>query len=314
MKEVCWLMPLVVSSSVPPLPNVRGRYQTSVSLGKFTWFRVGGEVDVLYKPADIEDLCCFLREKAEPIPYTVIGVGSNVLVRDGGIPGVVIRLSKEFHYMRVLPDHQIDVGAGTLDTTLTQFCLAHGIGGLEFLCGIPGSIGGALRMNAGAYGKEMKDCVVLAHVVDPRGKLHHLTLQELGYGYRSCALPKDWIFVGARLQGIAASQETIAETIRIFLEKREQTQPVRERTGGSTFTNPPGKSAWELIDEAGCRGLRLGKAQLSDKHCNFMINTGAATAQDLEDLGELVRKRVLETTGVTLDWEIERVGTPSPQR
>ncbi|MGL4825117.1 MAG: UDP-N-acetylmuramate dehydrogenase [Alphaproteobacteria bacterium] len=301
-------MPLVISSFLPPLPNVRGRYQASASLGKFTWFRVGGEADVLYKPADIEDLCCFLREKSETIPYTLIGVGSNVLVRDGGIPGVVIRLSKEFHYMRVLPNYQVDVGAGTLDTTLTQFCLVNGIGGLEFLCGIPGSLGGALRMNAGAYGKEMKDCVVAAQVIDPKGKLHHLTPQELGYGYRACALPKDWIFVGARLQGIAASPETIAETVRIFLEKRESTQPVRERTGGSTFTNPPGEQAWKLIDAAGCRGLRVGGAQMSDKHCNFMINTGNATAQDLEDLGELVRKRVLETTGIALYWEIERVG------
>ncbi|MGL5784497.1 MAG: UDP-N-acetylmuramate dehydrogenase [Alphaproteobacteria bacterium] len=303
-------MPLVISSALPPLPDIRGRYQASVSLGKLTWFRVGGEADVLYKPADIEDLCCFLREKSETIPYTLMGVGSNMLVRDGGIPGVVIRLSKGFHYMRILPNCQIDVGAGTLDSTLTQFCLINGIGGLEFLCGIPGSLGGALRMNAGAYGKEMKDCVVAAQVIDPKGKLHHLTPQELGYGYRTCALPKDWIFVGARLQGTASSPEAIAETVRIFLEKRENTQPVRERTGGSTFTNPPGEQAWKLIDVVGCRGLRRGGAQMSDKHCNFMINTGNATAQDLEDLGELVRERVLERTGVTLHWEIERIGKP----
>lgn len=293
------------------LPKLKGRYRFGAPLGKTTWFRVGGEAEVLYKPADIEDLSFFLKARPHGLPYTLLGVGSNVLVRDGGIPGVVIRLSKEFHYMRPVQGDQIDVGAGTLDTTFVQVCAEHGLAGLEFLCGIPGSIGGALRMNAGAYGTEIKDCLVAAHVLDPKGKLHHLTPQDLGYGYRSCALPKDWIFVGARFQARPGDPTTILKTVQDLLTQRETTQPVRERTGGSTFKNPPGHKAWALIDAADCRGLKVGKAQMSPKHCNFMINTGGATATDLETLGETVQKQVLEKQGVALAWEIQRLGKAS---
>lgn len=291
-----------------PLPEIRGRYRPHFPLGSMTWFRVGGEAEVLYKPADIDDLAFFLKERSKELHYTMLGVGSNVLIRDGGLEGVVIRLSKEFHYMRPALNHQIDVGAGTLDTTFVQFCAENGIAGLEFLCGIPGTIGGALRMNAGAYGKEVKDCLVVAHVLDPKGNLHHLTPNDLGYGYRSCDLPKDWIFVGARFQGNPGSSAQILTTVQDFLTQREATQPVRERTGGSTFKNPKGHKAWELIDAVSCRGMCVGQAQMSPKHCNFMINTGKASAKDLESLGETVRERVLAQHGITLEWEIERLG------
>ena len=289
------------------LPTVRGRYLFDVPLAPTTWFRVGGAAHVTFKPADIQDLCFFLETRPTDIPIHIIGVGSNLLVRDGGIEGIVIRLGQGFNNVFV-DETSIDVGAAVLDRNIATLSCEEEIGGLEFLCGIPGTIGGALRMNAGAYDADISQVLVHAHVLDPKGKLHHLTPQDLGLTYRSCALPKDWIFIGARLKGHVGRQEEIQAKISSFLDKRETTQPIKSRTGGSTFANPEGLRAWELIEKADCRGLRRGGAMMSELHCNFMLNTGQATAADLEDLGEEVRQRVLTATGVELRWEIERIG------
>lgn len=291
------------------LPKIRGKYQENVSLSASTWLRVGGAAEVLFRPADLKDLILFLKEKPQDLPITFLGNGSNVLVRDGGIPGVVIRLGKGFHHFTYDPSTaQVDVGAGALDTTFARFCAQVGLGGLEFFCGIPGSIGGALRMNAGAYGKEVKDCLVETLVLDPAGTLHRLTPDKLGYSYRACLLPKDWLFVAARFRGTPLPPEKITQRMDELLAEREKTQPIREKTGGSTFKNPQGYKAWELIDQAGYRGFQRGGAEISSQHCNFMVNKGNATAQELEALGEEVRQKVLEKTGILLSWEIERMG------
>lgn len=291
------------------LPKVRGRYQKNVSLAAHTWLRVGGAAEVLFRPADLQDLILFFKERPKALPVTFLGNGSNVLVRDGGIPGVVIRLGKGFHHFMVDSlTAQADIGAGALDTTVARHCAEAGLGGLEFFCGIPGSIGGALRMNAGAYGTEVKDCLIEARALDPEGNLHHLTPDDLGYAYRTCALPKGWLFVGARFQGTPAPPETIKERMEKLLLEREKTQPIREKTGGSTFKNPEGYQAWALIDQAGYRGFQKGGAEISSKHCNFLVNKENATAQDLESLGEEVQQKVLEKTGISLNWEIERIG------
>lgn len=289
------------------LPAVRGRYLFDVPLAPTTWFRVGGPAQVIFKPADVQDLCFFLERRPMDIPLHVIGVGSNLLVRDEGIPGIVIRLGQGFTNIFV-DQTTIDVGASILDRNVATLSCQEEIGGLEFLCGIPGTIGGALRMNAGAYGSDISQVLVYAHVLDPKGKLHRLTPQELGLSYRHCDLPKDWIFIGARLKGQRKKGQGIQEKISSILAERERTQPIKSRTGGSTFANPEDKKAWELIEKAGCRGLQKGGARMSELHCNFMINTGDATAADLEGLGEEVRQRVLATTGVELRWEIERIG------
>lgn len=289
------------------LPNVRGRYLFNVPLAPITWFRVGGLAQLTFKPADIQDLCFFLQNRPGDLPFHVMGVGSNLLVRDGGIEGVVVRLGQGFTNMYV-NETTIDVGAGVLDRNVSSLSCEAEISGFEFLCGIPGTIGGALRMNAGAYGADISQILVYALVVDPKGKLHRLTPQDLGLSYRHCDLPKDWIFVGARLKGDVGRAQDIQDKISSFLAERERTQPVKLRTGGSTFANPEGTKAWELIEKAGCRGLKKGGAMMSELHCNFMINTGTATASDLEALGEEVRQRVLAATGIELKWEIERMG------
>lgn len=291
------------------LPEVRGRYQFNALLSMTTWFRVGGAAQVLFKPASLEDLQFFLKHRPRNFPLTIIGVGSNLLVRDGGIPGIVIRLGKHFNNIFV-HDTEIDLGAGVLDRTAAMVAADHGITGLEFLCGIPGTIGGALRMNAGCYGTEIKDVIVHAYAIKPDGKLLKLLPDDLKFDYRHCGLPEDYIFVGARLKGVKGNSQEIHAKISTLLAERENTQPVKSRTGGSTFANPPGHSAWKLIDAAGCRGLTQGGAMVSEKHCNFLINTGTATAADLEELGEIVRKRVLETSGIELRWEIQRIGQP----
>lgn len=289
------------------LPNVRGRYLFDVPLASTTWFRVGGAAQITFKPADLQDLCFFLEKRPMDIPLQVIGVGSNLLVRDGGVEGIVVRLGQGF--TNIFADQTIiDVGAAVLDRNVATLSYNEEIEGLEFLCGIPGTIGGALRMNAGAYGSDISQVLVHAHVLDPKGKLHRLTPYDLGLTYRYCDLPKDWIFVGARLKGRAGKGAEIQEKISSLLAMREETQPVTSRTGGSTFANPEGAKAWELIEKAGCRGLQKGGAMISELHCNFMVNTGHATASDLENLGEEVRERVLTTTGVDLRWEIERIG------
>lgn len=289
------------------LPKVRGRYLFDVPLAPTTWFRVGGPAQLTFKPADLADLCFFLKNKPKDLLLYVLGVGSNLLVREGGVKGVVVRLGQGFTNIHI-DDRTIDVGAAVLDRHIASISCEEGIAGFEFLCGIPGTIGGALRMNAGAYGSDISQVLVYALVVDSKGVVHQLTPQELGFGYRHCAIPKDWIFVGARLKGQKGNPEEIRKKVATFLEERERTQPVKSRTGGSTFANCEGVKAWELIDKAGCRGLKKGGAIMSELHCNFMINTGTATATDLETLGEEVRTKVFAETGVDLRWEIERIG------
>ena len=298
------------------LPPVRGRYSENVSLANITWFRVGGPAEVMFRPVDHDDLVAFLKAKSPEIPVTVLGVGSNVLVRDGGIAGVVVRLGRGFAEISI-NDDLVTASAAALDVNVAQTCTVAGIGGLEFLCGVPGTIGGALRMNAGAYGREMVDVTLSATAVDPQGEVHSLTCAELGFGYRSSGVPANWIFTAARFQGVPSQPQAIAERMAKIRAAREASQPIRNRTGGSTFANPGGPrngdKAWELIERAKCRGLRVGGATVSDKHCNFLVNTGNATASDIERLGEDVRQRVAAATGVTLRWEIQRLGEPSPR-
>lgn len=296
------------SSFFDRLPEVRGTYRENVPLAQYTWFRVGGPAEILFKPADEEDLAHFIRMVPKDIPYTFLGVGSNVLVRSGGIKGVVIRLGPSFSKIRFLENNMVEVGAGQLDRTLALEAQKAGIGGLEFLIGIPGTIGGALRMNAGAYGTEIKDILVKAYALDDRGNYHILKPEDMGLSYRHCDLPDTWVFLGACFQGVQEDPSIIYKKLEEILQTREATQPTRARTGGSTFANPLSQKAWELIDAAGCRGLKRGGAQVSEKHCNFLINTGEATSEDLEELGKEVQKRVYDKTGIELEWEIKRLG------
>lgn len=294
-------------SLIHRLPKIRGRYSENALLSKVTWFQVGGPAEVLFKPADASDLQKFLREKPNDIPVTMLGVGSNILVRDAGVPGVVIRLGREFASIKT-DGNFIHAGAAALDVNVALTAQQAGLSGLEFLCGIPGTMGGALRMNAGAYGRDIRDCLVSAQALDSLGHLHDLPRDVLGLSYRHCDVPPDWIFIGATLFGLADDPAKIHARMREIMHQRESTQPVRAKTGGSTFANPDGHKAWELIDRAGCRGMKIGGAQISPKHTNFMINTGNATAADLEALGEEVRQRVLAQSGIELRWEIERIG------
>ena len=279
----------------------------NADLAKVNWFQVGGRAEVLFKPEDAKDLADFFFEKPQDIPTTIIGVGSNLLIRDGGINGVVIRLGRSFADCVAQGDRLI-VGAGCLNSNAVLLAKEHNIGGLEFLSGIPGSIGGALAMNAGAYGIETKDVLIEAEAIDQQGNLHKLTPKQLKYSYRHSELPEGWIFTQAILQGKIENPEIIAARIAEISASRSSTQPIRSRTGGSTFRNPSERKAWQLIDEAGCRGLQIGGAQMSELHCNFMINTGNAKASDLESLGEEVRKRVFAHSGIMLQWEIKRLG------
>jgi len=295
------------------LPPVRGRLTAGAPLANTTWFRVGGPAEAMFRPADRDDLMAFLAAKPADVPVTVIGVGSNLLVRDGGVPGVVIRLGKGFADIAV-QDRRVTAGAAALDLNVAVVARDAGLAGLEFLCGVPGTIGGALRMNAGAYGAEMVEVAVGAEALDPLGGLHRLGPAELGLSYRRCAVPEDWIFLSAELAGWPDEPGAIAGRMTDIQARREASQPIRTRTGGSTFANPPGHKAWELIDRAGCRGLRHGGAMVSDKHCNFLINTGSATAAELEELGETVRARVLADSGITLAWEIRRIGVAGGTR
>lgn len=289
------------------LPRVRGRLSANHDLGKVTWFRVGGPAEVSFKPEDTDDLATLLAGLPEGVEVTVIGVGSNLLVRDGGVPGVVVRLGRAFATIDVSGE-TVTVGAAALDVHVARTAAEAGVAGLEFLSGIPGTIGGALRMNAGAYGREIKDVLVSATAVDGRGVVHTLAPEDMDLSYRHCGLPESWIFTGAVLRGTPGEPAAILAALEDIKRQREDAQPIRERTGGSTFANPEGHKAWQLIDAAGCRGLRRGGAQVSEKHCNFLLNTGDATAADLEDLGEEVRRRVFETSGIELRWEIRRIG------
>lgn len=292
---------------IDQLPTVRGTYTENFDLSRLMWFKVGGPAEVVFEPADVDDLRYFLAERPNDIPVMTIGIGSNILIRDGGVPGVVIRLGRTFGNIAIDED-TVSAGASAPAITVARTAQQSGLSGLEFLSGIPGTIGGALRMNAGAYLREMKDVVIRAHAIDPAGVMNVLQIEALGYSYRHSEVPEDWVFVGADLRSVPGEPEAIAATMTEISAARTGTQPVRTQTGGSTFKNPPEAKAWELIDQAGCRGLRCGGAQVSEQHCNFLINTGTATASDLESLGEIVRQRVQDTSGVTLEWEIKRVG------
>ncbi len=292
------------------LPPVRGRLTENVPLAPITWFRAGGAAEIMFRPADIDDLAGFLARKPADVAVTVIGVASNLLVRDGGVDGVVIRLGRGFVDIRI-DGTTVEAGAGALDLNVALACRDAGVAGLEFMSGIPGTVGGGLRMNAGAYGREFKDVLRQAVALDAAGNKHVLPLAALGLSYRHSGVADDWIFVQALFAGEPGDAAAIGRRMGEIQTARESSQPIRARTGGSTFANPPGHKAWELIDRAGCRGLARGGAAISEKHANFLINTGSATAADLEGLGEEVRRRVRETCGVTLEWEIRRIGRPA---
>jgi UDP-N-acetylmuramate dehydrogenase len=288
------------------MPELRGRLLANQPLGEFTWFRVGGPAQVFFMPEDENDLAYLLRNLSTEIPVTVIGAGSNLIVRDGGVPGVVIRLGRGFNDVRI-EEHRVTAGTAMLDVMVARAAQAAGVAGLAFLSGIPGTIGGALRMNGGAYGGETKDVLLETRGIDRQGNLRTFSNGEMGFSYRHCSAPDDVIFTAAVLQGRAGEAEQIAGEMATIKKKREATQP-RNRTGGSTFKNPPGHSAWKLVDEAGCRGLTIGGAQVSELHSNFLINRGSASAADIETLGETVREKVKENSGIDLEWEIKRVG------
>ena len=288
------------------MPELRGRLLANQSLGEFTWFRVGGPAQVFFMPDDENDLAYFLRNLPPEIPITVIGAGSNLIVRDGGVPGVVIRLGRGFNDVRV-EDHRVIAGTAMLDVMVARAAQAAGVAGLAFLSGIPGTIGGALRMNGGAYGGETKDILIEARGVDRQGNVRTFSNGDMGFSYRHCGVPDDVIFTTAVLQGHAGIPDEIAAEMAAIKRKREASQP-RNRTGGSTFKNPPDHSAWKLVDDSGCRGLTIGGAQVSELHSNFLINLGGASAADIETLGETVRQRVKMHSGVDLEWEIKRVG------
>lgn len=291
------------------LADLRGRLTPDAGMDKITWFRAGGPADLLFQPADEEDLAAFLQALPEDIPVTVVGIGSNLLVRDAGIRGVVVRLSaKGFGEVEVVSDTRLRAGAATPDKRVAAAALEAGIGGFHFYHGIPGGIGGALRMNAGANDAETRERVVEVRALDRKGELHVLSNADMGYAYRHSSVSADLIFTSAVFEGYADDRETIKADMDAVQHHRETVQPIREKTGGSTFKNPEGTSAWKEIDKAGCRGLMIGGAQMSPMHCNFMINTGTATGYDLEYLGETVRARVLENSGIRLQWEIKRIG------
>lgn len=301
------------------IPPVRGRVTKNAPLGAVGWFKAGGTADVLFKPADQEDLQEFLAVLPPEMPVHVFGVLSNTIIRDGGLRGVTVRLGREFANVEALDGHRVRAGSLALDANVAKMAGEAGIAGLEFYSGIPGTIGGALRMNAGCYGTETKDVLITAQAIDRQGRVHELTPSQMGMAYRHTETPEDYIFTGALFQGVPGDAAKIAAHMADIRAKREKTQPIREATGGSTFANPTaaeiegaglpeGTKVWQLIDRAGCRGLRVGGAQMSELHCNFMINTGGATAADLENLGEEVRRRVYEDCGITLRWEIRRIG------
>ncbi len=291
-------------------PKLRGRLSANAPLAEATWFRVGGLAQVLFTPADEDDLADFMRALPPEFAVTAIGLGSNLIVRDGGIEGVVVRLGgRAFNAIEIMEDSRVIAGAAAPDQFVAKAAATAGVDGLAFLRGVPGSIGGALRMNAGAHGGEIKDVLVEARGVDRSGVKRSFSNAEMGFSYRHSSTPEDVIFTRATLKGRPGDPEAIAHEMERITLAREASQPIREKTGGSTFKNPTGAKAWELIDKAGCRGLTVGDAEVSTMHCNFLINRGKATAADLEALGEEVRRRVRETSGVMLEWEIKRIGT-----
>ena len=290
------------------LPQVRGRLLPNAALADLTWFKTGGPAEVLFMPADEADLAVFMKGTPNDIPVTVIGVGSNLLVRDGGVPGVVIRMGRGFNEIGLAGPHQIRAGAAALDMRVAQFAHTHSIDSLTFLIGIPGTIGGALRMNGGAHGGETTDVLIEARAVDREGNILVLQHADMNYTYRHCGASDDLIFTEALFQGKAGDAAYIKAQMDSHVDHRVNAQPIKSRTGGSTFKNPEGEKSWQLIDRAGMRGFNVGAAKVSEMHCNFLINEGGATAAQIEELGELVRVRVLATSGIELDWEIKRIG------
>jgi len=288
--------------------NVRGTLKPQAPLDKLTWFKTGGPADWLFEPADLDDLIAFLAGLDEGTPVMALGLGSNLIVRDGGVPGVVVRLGKPFATVEVLRDNVLECGGGASGILVASTARDAGIAGLEFLRGIPGTVGGFVRMNGGAYGREVADILVDCEVVLPGGECVTLPARDLEYSYRHSRLPEGAIVTSARFQGTPGDPKAIGAEMDRIAAEREQSQPLRSKTGGSTFKNPEGRKAWQLVDAAGCRGLKVGGAQVSEKHTNFLINTGDATSADIEGLGEEVRRRVSESQGVTLEWEIQRVG------
>ena len=302
------MMDDLVPSLKSSLPQLRGRLLANEPLAPLTWFRVGGAAQALFMPEDESDLAYLLANLPRDIPVTVIGLGSNLIVRDGGVAGVVVRLGRGFSETKIEVGNRIRSGTAVPDLRVAKAAQDAGIAGLAFYRGIPGAIGGALRMNGGAYGRETKDVLIEARGVDRAGKVRTYTNAEMGFTYRHCGVADDVIFTAALFEGSAGDSAAIAAEMDEITSKRETTQPVKSRTGGSTFKNPPGHKAWQLIDAAGCRGLIVGGAQVSELHCNFLINLGNATAADIEGLGEEVRRRVKDNSGVTLEWEIKRIG------
>jgi UDP-N-acetylmuramate dehydrogenase len=292
------------------LPPVKGSIIRDAALKEMLWFRAGGSADVLFRPADAEDLAMFLAARPRELPVQVIGVGSNLLVRDGGVPGVVVRLPAAFGKIEA-SGSRIRAGAAALDAAVARAAAEAGIAGLEFLRGVPGTVGGALRMNAGCYGREIADIFVEATALDGEGNRVTLTATDMSFSYRKTQARDDLIFLEAVFEGRPDAPQAIKARMEELAANREASQPIRAKTGGSTFKNPPGHKAWELIDRAGCRGLMVGAAQVSEKHCNFLINTGDASAADIESLGEEVRRRVRESQGIALEWEIKRIGVPA---
>ncbi len=297
------LLPAVKKS----MPDLRGRLLANQSLAELTWFRVGGPAQLLFMPEDEADLSYFLAQLPAEIAVTVIGLGSNLIVRDGGVPGAVIRLGRGFGDIAIAGT-RLRAGAAVPDVKVARAAQEAGLAGLSFMRGIPGGVGGALRMNGGAYGRETKDALAEARAVDCAGRIHVLSNADMHYAYRHSGAPDDFIFTQALFAGERGDPAAIVAEMTKITESREATQPVKSRTGGSTFKNPPGHKAWQLIDAAGCRGLRQGDAQVSDMHCNFLINLGNASAANIETLGETVRRRVKEKSGIELDWEIKRIG------
>lgn len=293
-----------------PLEGIRGKLTCKAPLAPYTWFKTGGPADWLFEPADLDDLKAFLERLGGEIPVMALGLGSNLIVRDGGVPGVVVRLGKAFAGVEETGDCELTCGGGASGILVASTARDKGIAGLEFLRGIPGTVGGFVRMNGGAYGREVADVLVDCAVILHDGSFITLSAAELDYGYRHSALPEGAIVVSARFRGHPGDPAAIGAEMERIAAAREASQPLRTKTGGSTFKNPPGHKAWELVDRAGCRGLTLGGAQVSEKHTNFLINTGNATSADIEGLGELVRDKVYAATGISLEWEIQRVGRP----
>lgn len=298
-------------SALAEMPRVRGRLTADAPLAPLVWFKSGGSAEWLFEPADVDDLADFMRTLPATVPVMALGLGSNLIVRDGGVPGVTVRLGKSFARVETIDDRTLKCGGGASGILVSSSARDAGVAGLEFLRGIPGTVGGFVRMNGGAYGREVKDILVECDVVLRSGECATLPLEKLGYSYRHSELPPDCVVVSASFRGVPGERDAIAAEMNRIAEAREASQPLRSKTGGSTFKNPDGHKAWQLVDEAGCRGLQIGGAQVSEKHTNFLINTGNATSADIEALGEEVRRRVKERSGIDLQWEIQRVGNES---